>query len=93
MYAAELLNAVARVVVQVALFLHNCSGFQATESTYRQVIAEGVETTEQLHELREIGILTGQGYLFSKAVPLNDFVELARKEIMIGGSPLRRLLV
>ena len=57
------------------------------------MIAEGVETTEQLHTLREIGILTGQGYLFSRAVPLNEFISLAHQDIMIGDSPLRRMLV
>jgi len=78
-------NPVNRAIIEAAKIIG--------KAKHCQVIAEGVETTEQLHELREIGILTGQGYLFSKAVPLNDFVELARKEIMIGGSPLRRLLV
>ena len=54
------------------------------------VVAEGVETVEQLHILREIGISEGQGYLFSKAVPFEDFVSLAQQEIIIGSSPTRK---
>ncbi|MHB1784411.1 MAG: putative bifunctional diguanylate cyclase/phosphodiesterase, partial [Acidimicrobiales bacterium] len=33
------------------------------------VVAEGIETTEQLERLRRLGCDVGQGYLFSKAVP------------------------
>ena len=53
------------------------------------VIAEGVETIEQLHILRDIGITEGQGYLFSKAVPLDEFILLTQQEIIVGQSPLR----
>lgn len=38
------------------------------------VIAEGVETTAQCHFLRDAGCLKYQGYLFSKALPIDDFV-------------------
>lgn len=54
-----------------------------------EVIAEGVETVEQLHILREVGIKSGQGYLFSKAIPHHDFIQLAQRDIMIGNSPQR----
>ncbi|QJR79675.1 bifunctional diguanylate cyclase/phosphodiesterase [Alteromonas pelagimontana] len=57
------------------------------------VIAEGVETLEQLHILREIGITMGQGYLFSRAVPINEFITLASADIIVGSSPLRRVIV
>ncbi|VEL96491.1 diguanylate cyclase (GGDEF)-like protein [Alteromonas sp. 76-1] len=53
------------------------------------VIAEGVETIAQLHILREVGVTIGQGYLFSKAIPLHDFISLAQQEIIVGNSPLR----
>ncbi|AUC88898.1 MAG: diguanylate phosphodiesterase [Alteromonas sp.] len=55
-----------------------------------KVVAEGVETVEQLHILRDIGITDGQGYLFSKAVPLKKFVTLAQQEVIIGSSPTRK---
>ena len=54
------------------------------------MVAEGVETVEQLHILRDIGITDGQGYLFSKAVPLKKFVTLAQQEVIIGSSPTRK---
>ncbi len=57
------------------------------------VIAEGIETLEQLHILREVGLTMGQGYLFSQAIPLNEFIELTNQEIIVGDSPLRKLLV
>lgn len=56
------------------------------------VVAEGVETLEQLHILREVGITEGQGYLFSRAVPLRDFISLTQREIMVGKSPRRARL-
>jgi len=34
-----------------------------------QVIAEGVETEEQLRQLRELGCNYVQGFLFSKPIP------------------------
>ncbi len=42
------------------------------------VIAEGVETREQLELLRELGCDTYQGYLFSRPVPAEAFEVLVR---------------
>ncbi len=36
------------------------------------VVAEGIETIHQLHQLRILGCEYGQGYLFSRPVPLED---------------------
>lgn len=58
-----------------------------------EVIAEGIESLQQLHILRDVGIQIGQGYLFSRAVPLSDFITLAHQDIMVGDSPLRQALV
>jgi two-component system CheB/CheR fusion protein len=41
-----------------------------------QTIAEGIETQEQLHVLREIGCHRGQGYLLGKPVDADTFAEL-----------------
>jgi len=42
------------------------------------VVAEGVEDTGQLEVLRAMGCECVQGYLFSRAAPMNDFLELLR---------------
>jgi EAL domain-containing protein (putative c-di-GMP-specific phosphodiesterase class I) len=38
-----------------------------------QVIAEGVETEEQLSVLLEMGCRAYQGYYFSRPVPISEF--------------------
>jgi EAL domain-containing protein (putative c-di-GMP-specific phosphodiesterase class I) len=40
------------------------------------VIAEGIEETNQLDELRKAGCNTGQGYLFARPVPPDQIPEL-----------------
>lgn len=37
------------------------------------LLAEGVETLEQYDRLRDIGVCYGQGYLFSKPLPADDY--------------------
>ena len=54
-----------------------------------ELVAEGIESIQHLHILREIGVVSGQGFLFSKAIPLRDFVELANKDLTIGTSFIR----
>jgi diguanylate cyclase (GGDEF)-like protein len=54
-----------------------------------ELVAEGVETIQHLHILREIGVVSGQGFLFSKAIPIDDFVELANKDFAVGTSFMR----
>lgn len=51
-----------------------------------EIVAEGVETDEQLHYLREQGCETYQGFLFGRPVPANDIrgkasAEITRQEI------------
>jgi diguanylate cyclase (GGDEF)-like protein len=41
----------------------------------RDVVAEGIETDEQLQAVREMGILLGQGFLFSKAEPCESYTQ------------------
>ena len=41
-----------------------------------QLVAEGVETPEQYHFLRNHGASVIQGYLFSKPVPLSELESL-----------------
>jgi EAL domain-containing protein (putative c-di-GMP-specific phosphodiesterase class I) len=43
-----------------------------------RVIAEGVETAEQLTTLRQLGCAAGQGYHWSRPVPLERLAELLR---------------
>lgn len=42
------------------------------------VIAEGIETIHQLHQLRILGSEYGQGFLFSRPVPLEEAEDLIR---------------
>lgn len=44
-----------------------------------RVVAEGVETKEQLDRLKEIGCDYVQGYYFAKPMPCGDFEELIKK--------------
>lgn len=41
------------------------------------VVAEGVETQEQLERLREKGVTSAQGYVFAPALPAKLFIDLA----------------
>ena len=45
-----------------------------------KVVAEGVETKEQLDFLRDYGCDYNQGYYFSKPLPQKEFVELLEKQ-------------
>lgn len=47
------------------------------------VVAEGVETEEQIEMLREAGCEIVQGYYFSRPLPAEEFVELIKKEMKI----------
>ncbi len=43
------------------------------------VVAEGVETAMQFNQLKRLGCDEGQGYLFSRPLPVNDFEALLAK--------------
>jgi diguanylate cyclase len=44
-----------------------------------RVVAEGVETREQMEILRQLGCDVMQGFLFSRGLPLDEFVDWANK--------------
>jgi hypothetical protein len=48
-----------------------------------KVVAEGVETKEELTFLREISCDEIQGYIFSKPVPIDEFQRLLAKKVLI----------
>ncbi|MBJ2137149.1 bifunctional diguanylate cyclase/phosphodiesterase [Paraglaciecola chathamensis] len=54
-----------------------------------ELVAEGIENIHQLHVLREIGVMEGQGFLFSRAVPINDFIRLTQQDFIVGNSHAR----
>ena len=45
-----------------------------------EVVAEGVETTEQLDFLRENGCEMGQGYLLARPIPIASILQLLDRE-------------
>jgi diguanylate cyclase (GGDEF)-like protein len=45
------------------------------------VIAEGVETIEELNSLQEVGCTRYQGFYFSKSIPFKSLVELVNTQI------------
>lgn len=48
------------------------------KSLNSSVVAEGVETAAQAHFLKDIGCDKGQGYLFSKPIPIEHFREMLK---------------
>jgi predicted signal transduction protein with EAL and GGDEF domain len=44
-----------------------------------EVMAEGIENRDQLELLRELGCTSGQGFLFSPAVPPEDIEAMLRE--------------
>ncbi|MBY0241803.1 MAG: EAL domain-containing protein [Burkholderiaceae bacterium] len=59
--------AIARAIVTMAQQLR------------QEIVAEGVETAEQMSFLRELGCDQLQGYLFSPPVPADDFAQMLRE--------------
>ena len=51
-----------------------------------KVVAEGVETRSQLATLEEFGCDAYQGYFFSKPIPADDFIALARQTTKANGT-------
>jgi diguanylate cyclase len=63
-----LTNMKDRALVESVISLAKSFGFH--------VIAEGVETKEQLELLKSLGCLSAQGYFFSKPVPMKEVYRL-----------------
>ncbi|MBI4808420.1 MAG: EAL domain-containing protein [Nitrosomonadales bacterium] len=65
------LNETSRQIVQAVIMMAHSLGLK--------VVAEGVETAAQCAALREMGCDYGQGYLYSRPVPLNTLKSLCEK--------------
>jgi EAL domain-containing protein (putative c-di-GMP-specific phosphodiesterase class I) len=63
---------IKRIVIETILALGRQLGVR--------VVAEGIETEKHLHALSEIGCRVGQGYLFSRPLPAEQFVDLLAAE-------------
>jgi len=44
-----------------------------------EIVAEGIETEEQLNQLNRFDYHYGQGYFFAKPMPLNELIDFAKK--------------
>lgn len=55
-----------------------------------QMVAEGIERSEQVEGLRFLGCPIGQGFLFSRPLPAGDFNELLHKTVGSSARPLAR---
>jgi EAL domain-containing protein (putative c-di-GMP-specific phosphodiesterase class I) len=64
--------AIARAIVTMAQQLR------------QEIVAEGVETIEQMRFLRELGCDQLQGYLFSPAVSATRFADMQRNNVCLG---------
>lgn len=77
-------------------FIHDLTSFETDDSNfitntiiqlaqqlYMEVVAEGVETTDQLKVLNNYNCNSIQGYLFSKPVPATEFEKLLSKGKLI----------
>jgi EAL domain-containing protein (putative c-di-GMP-specific phosphodiesterase class I) len=58
---------------------------QLARSLSLQVVAEGIETTEQLAAIRALGCAKGQGYLFGVPMPAGELEELIGTHFVTGG--------
>ena len=64
-----------RVLVQAIIAMADALGLQ--------VVAEGVENECQISLLRQMGCRYGQGYYFSKPIPVNEFDLLKQNGIYL----------
>ena len=53
---------------------------QLAKTLNLSIVAEGVETYEQVEKIRSLGIALGQGYFFSKPVPFGELLLQALSE-------------
>jgi diguanylate cyclase (GGDEF)-like protein/PAS domain S-box-containing protein len=68
--------ALVRAIVELAQTLH------------LETVAEGIEETEQLSELRAVGCSSGQGYLFARPMP-SDAMEASLQAGSVAGTTAR----
>jgi EAL domain-containing protein (putative c-di-GMP-specific phosphodiesterase class I) len=66
-FMAHLVGTNAKVVEAIITLAHNMD---------KQVIAEGIETREQMRQLAELGCEYGQGYYFSRPLPEQEASKL-----------------
>jgi diguanylate cyclase (GGDEF)-like protein/PAS domain S-box-containing protein len=68
-----------------------CAVISMGKSLHMRVVAEGIETAEQLAFLQEQRCLEGQGYYFSQPLTVGEFTELLGRSVVEPPSPDRRM--
>jgi EAL domain-containing protein (putative c-di-GMP-specific phosphodiesterase class I) len=66
-----------RIIIRAIIALGHSLGLK--------IVAEGIETEEQLEMLKEYGCDEGQGYYFKHPVPMEDFVKILARNRAQGG--------
>lgn len=56
---------------------------ELSEFSGKQVVAEGIETIEQLQKLKHLGCHLGQGYYFSRPIPYREFTTLLNSPLVL----------
>jgi len=69
---AFFLNDKASIVMKAAVNMAHDLGLKT--------VAEGVETEDMLKQMQNIGVDYIQGFYFSKALPINEFIEFVREQ-------------
>ena len=72
-------------------YFENRSAFRILDNEFRtlrdlgiSIVAEGIETAEQVQKLEEVDMNYIQGYFFAKPTPAEQFLHTVRQQVQAG---------